>query len=123
MASLEGVDDAVKDIILVKNKEIIDAAKKLGQDIDIYVDKLHFRGHTDPWCNEHMDPYKVEALNDINTVKAEQTFAWLNKFTMVKCMNNERFELFFLFVFSTYAMVFAILHNNCLFLFLFQRFG
>ena len=29
LASLEGVDDAVKEIILVKNKEIIDAAKKL----------------------------------------------------------------------------------------------
>ena len=30
LASLEGVDDAVKEIILVKNKEISDAAKKLG---------------------------------------------------------------------------------------------
>ena len=75
-----------------------DAAKKLGQDIDIKVDKLHFRGHTDPWCNKHMDPFKVEALVDVNTVKAEQTFAWLNKFTMVKNMNNERFELFFMFI-------------------------
>ena len=31
LASLEGVDDAVKDIILVKNKEIIDAVKKFGR--------------------------------------------------------------------------------------------
>ena len=34
--------------------------------LSIYVDKLHIKGHTGPWCLENCDARNVEDLNDIS---------------------------------------------------------
>ena len=59
------------------------------------VDKFHFRNHTDPYCIKKCDPYKAKILNGVNSESCEQTFAWVNKFTSVKAMNEARFSMFF----------------------------
>lgn len=38
-----------------------EAAVKLAA-INIVVDKLHFKGHIDPWCHANCNPYEVEDL-------------------------------------------------------------
>ena len=35
----------------------------------IVVDKLHFRGHTDKWCQEFCNPYKFDELNEVRFVE------------------------------------------------------
>ena len=30
------------------------------------VDKMHMKGHTDPWCKEHCDPSKFQALDKVS---------------------------------------------------------
>ena len=39
-------------------------AEKLAS-LSIYVDKLHIKGHTDPWCLENCDPRKVDDLEGV----------------------------------------------------------
>ena len=34
--------------------------------VEIVVDKLHMRGHTDKWCAENCDPHNFEELNDVS---------------------------------------------------------
>ena len=33
--------------------------------LQIVVDRMHFKGHTDPWCHEHCDPNKVKDLHKV----------------------------------------------------------
>lgn len=33
--------------------------------INIVVDKLHFKGHVDPWCHTNCNPYEVEDLKEV----------------------------------------------------------
>ena len=35
--------------------------------LTIAVDKLHFRGHADPWCHQNCDPYKFDELKEVNS--------------------------------------------------------
>ena len=42
-----------------------DTAKCIA-DIDIVVDKLHMRGHTDPWCKENCDPHSHGDLDEVS---------------------------------------------------------
>jgi len=39
-------------------------AEKLAS-LSIYVDKLHIKGHTGPWCLENCDPRKVDDLEGV----------------------------------------------------------
>lgn len=34
--------------------------------MNIVIDKMHFKGHVDSWCTENCDPYKFEALKEVN---------------------------------------------------------
>ena len=40
-------------------------AQKLAT-MKIVIDKMHFRGHTDTWCQEHCNPYKFDDLNNVS---------------------------------------------------------
>ena len=48
----------------VKRSTVSPAATALAN-VEIVVDKLHMRGHTDKWCAENCDPHKFEELNDV----------------------------------------------------------
>lgn len=46
------------------------------------VDKFHFvQNHKGAWCDAFVNPYKVAALDNVNTGVCEQTFR--NNFTLV----------------------------------------
>ena len=32
----------------------------------IVVDKMHFNGHVDKWCQENCNPYQLEELNEVS---------------------------------------------------------
>ncbi len=37
----------------------------LINEYEIVVDKMHFAGHTDSWCQENCNPYNLEKLNAV----------------------------------------------------------
>ena len=39
-------------------------AKRIAS-MNIVIDKLHYKGHTDAWCKKHYDPYKFDDLNKV----------------------------------------------------------
>ena len=45
-------------------KELTRTAGRLST-MNIVVDKLHFRGHVDKWCQQHCNPHTFEELNDV----------------------------------------------------------
>jgi len=45
-------------------KDLTSATKKIAN-IQILVDKMHIKGHVDPWC---LHARKVEALNKVYTI-------------------------------------------------------
>lgn len=49
-----------------KRRKLTPTAEKLAS-LSIYVDKLHIKGHTDPWCLENCDPRKVDDLEGVCT--------------------------------------------------------
>ncbi|CAF3416250.1 unnamed protein product [Rotaria sp. Silwood2] len=58
------------------------------------LDRFHYRNHRDPWCTTFLNPDRNENLAGINTAAAEQTFAWLNKFSKsFSRMSSKRFQL------------------------------
>ena len=54
------------------------------------VDKLHFRGHKDAYCQKFCDPWKIKELDGVNTPVCEQTFAWMNRYNQCRNMNEPR---------------------------------
>ena len=44
----------------------------MGQ-LDMKIDRLHYRNHVDPWCKEHMNPNTDKDLEGVNTVIVEQS--------------------------------------------------
>ena len=40
-------------------------ARRLAS-LNIVVDRMHFKGHTDPWCHEHCDPNKLKELEKVS---------------------------------------------------------
>ena len=36
--------------------------------MDYVVDRMHFRGHVDPWCHEKCNPDKLAAIDRVHTV-------------------------------------------------------
>jgi len=68
--------------------------------VEMVVDKMHMKGHTDPWCKENSDANKFEELHKIcdaplcklamnwgiillqvDTEVCEQVFSWLSKYS------------------------------------------
>ena len=45
-------------------KGLTPIAARLSE-VNIVIDKLHFKGHVDKWCHEHCNPYKFEELNQV----------------------------------------------------------
>ncbi len=41
-----------------------DTARRISE-MRIVIDKLHFKGHKDPWCAQHCDPYSFEDLDEV----------------------------------------------------------
>ena len=60
-------DDACHLVRYAKNESERNKECKAMSQIPMYVDKFHFRNHTDPWCIENCDPTKIKDLDDINT--------------------------------------------------------
>lgn len=55
------------------------------------MDKFHFKGHVDPWCQEHCNPNKHEGLMKKNMSICEQTFSWVKGFgKLARYMNGCR---------------------------------
>ena len=48
-----------------KRKDLTETAKQLAS-YQIVVDKMHFRGHVDKWCQENCNPYKLHALDNVS---------------------------------------------------------
>ena len=36
--------------------------------LNIVVDKMHFKGHTDSWCHENCNPYQLKELDEVNRI-------------------------------------------------------
>lgn len=36
--------------------------------MDYVVDRMHFRGHVDPWCREKCDPDKLAAMERVHII-------------------------------------------------------
>lgn len=75
---------------------ITKVSKKLGE-MDMVVDKLHFRNHVDKWCKENCNPYDRIDLEGVDTEICEQTFAWFSKYGKItRHMNQHRFLFYIL---------------------------
>ena len=48
----------------ITRKGLTPIAARLSE-VNIVIDKLHFKGHVDKWCHEHCNPYKFEELNQV----------------------------------------------------------
>ena len=46
-------------------RKLTPTATRLSSNITIVVDKMHFRGHTDKWCQENCNPFKHDGLHDV----------------------------------------------------------
>ena len=50
-----------------EKKMITPTAKRISQ-MNIVVDKLHFKGHVDKWCHENCNPYNFHQLGNVSTL-------------------------------------------------------
>jgi hypothetical protein len=85
--------------------------------LEIVVDKMHFKGHVDTWCRQHCDPNKhrhldkvclcfnnycglsIMILAQVDTEVCEQTFSWLSRYARItRHMNKEHFLFYLLFI-------------------------
>ena len=81
--------------------------------VQMVVDKMHMKGHTDPWCKEHCDPSKFQALNkvyqiqstnlaiytlnpQVDTEVCEQVFSWLSRYSKMTHKMSQHIFIFFL---------------------------
>ena len=47
-------------------RKLTPSATRLSSNITIVVDKMHFRGHTDKWCQENCNPFEYDGLHDVD---------------------------------------------------------
>ena len=65
--------------------------------LEMKIDKFHFKNHTDSWCIENMNPNDSQFLKDVNTEVMEQIFSWFKGFSSsLKYMKSCRFNFFIL---------------------------
>ena len=81
-----------------------EVTEKLGKRTGMYIDKFHFANHVGKACVEKRDPYKVEALNHVNTQAAEQLFRDVNKHSNCQAMSEAHFYLFWLYIFDLHNL-------------------
>ena len=64
-------DDAchLKKYATHKDRKVLTATAGRITSMTIVVDKLHFRGHTDKWCQEFCNPYKFDELNQVRFIE------------------------------------------------------
>ena len=88
-------DDACHLAKYVKNHE--ELFKSNINNLEIKVDRFHFKNHIDTWCNKHCNPYTCDSLANVNTEIMEQFFSWIARFSyMVEYMTRYRFRFFIL---------------------------
>ena len=56
---------------------------ELIAEMDMRIDKMHFKNHVDKWCQLHCNPFTCDAINNANTEACEQLFAWLSGFSYI----------------------------------------
>ena len=102
-------------------KEITPTAARLAA-LNIVVDKMHFKGHTDSWCHDHCNPYNLRELDkvsstllvlvvqhtmscliiiyiQVDTQICEQTFSWMSRYSRItRHMNREHFLFYLLYI-------------------------
>ena len=72
-------------------------AYPLLANLEMKIDKFHFKNHTDSWCIENMNPNDSQFLKDVNTEVMEQIFSWFKGFSSsLKYMKSCRFNFFIL---------------------------
>ena len=88
------------------------------------IDKFHFKGHIDPWCHQHCNPYLFPDLKEVythalkehsygagfslvnfyycvqvDTETCEQLFSWLSRYSRItRHMNREHFLFYMLYL-------------------------
>ena len=86
------------------------------ENVEIKVDKFHFKNHIDPWCKTNCNPYKCALLDNVNTEIMEQFFSWIARFSYtLKYMNRFRFHFFILDIIDKHNFVINGLNpfHNC----------
>eukprot|EP00732_Lithocolla_globosa_P000469 Lithocolla_globosa_v1_NODE_140_length_5790_cov_49.678989.p3 type:complete len:295 gc:universal NODE_140_length_5790_cov_49.678989:4262-5146(+) len=64
------------------------------------IDRMHYPNHTDKWCKENMNPYKLEEIIGYSTEACETVFKWTAGYKFsVRYMNSARFLFFMLRMF------------------------
>ena len=43
---------------------LMDTASRIAA-MEIVIDKMHFKGHTDQWCSRHCNPYDFDDLQKV----------------------------------------------------------
>ena len=51
-------------------------AQKIAS-MNIVINKLHYKGHTDAWCKKHCDPYKFDDLKKVCASMAYQRIVYV----------------------------------------------
>ena len=73
-----------------KENTNLDAIRQLN----LVVDKMHFKNHVDKWCKKNVNPFSNSIFNGINTQVCEQTFSWLCKYKhSLSNMRKSRFQM------------------------------
>jgi len=55
----------------------------------IVVDKMHFKGHTDGWCQKYCNPYELEQLRGVSilwcsvSINMRSTVQWSSKYILL----------------------------------------
>ncbi|XP_044168316.1 uncharacterized protein LOC122952504 [Acropora millepora] len=74
-----------------KRKCLTAVAERLAN-MDMVIDKMHFRNHVDNWCKTNCNPYDRKDLDGVDTEVCEQTFSWLSQYGKItRHMNQNRF--------------------------------
>ena len=55
--------------------------------MNIKIDKLHYKGHTDAWCKKHCDPYKLDDVKKVCASMAYQRIVMLRIYIYIYIYN------------------------------------
>ena len=99
--------------------QLTETTKQLAN-LNIVIDKLHFSGHVDRWCQEHCNPHNISDLENVNfttkninsthillfsiihqvdTEICEQTFSWLSRYSRItRHMDRAHFLFYILYL-------------------------
>lgn len=64
--------------------------------VEMVVDKMHMRGHTDKWCQQHCDAAKFQQLDNVDTEVCKQVFSWLSRYSHITQKMSQHTFLFFI---------------------------